>query len=353
MRVLPIEGALACCAVYVSIGLMCYYLFLNREKFNSRIHITIKKHSALIIILAILTVLSVIQSLIDPYSLQVDRWSAIHNFLSNLLNGNYPYAAQTHLGGYGSPFPVWQLVHLPFYLIGNVGLSFVVGTLLFYDSLRRVAGVRKAFLAVLMLISSPAYLYEVMVRSDLLTNFLVVAALIFYMYLYKITPQNRWSLVAVIGGLVLATRFSAVIPLCICFFPQFIKLHWKQQMGMLLVAALTFVLVFLPFVLWNGDMIFFFEYNPFVLQTRQGHIIDFILVASVGIILALYCRDSLSRYTSATAIVLLLLVIITFVHNMWVDNTWNQLFESRYDITYFNMSLPFIILSLVLTRPRH
>ena len=68
---------------------------------------------------------------IDPYSIKVDRWSAIHNFLTCLLAGEYPYAAQTHLGGYGSPFPVWQLFHLPFYLLGNVGLSLIVAVIIF------------------------------------------------------------------------------------------------------------------------------------------------------------------------------------------------------------------------------
>lgn len=63
------------------------------------------------------------QSSINPYKLQVDRWSAIHNFLDYLLHGIYPYAARTHLGGYGSPFPFWQCFHIPFYLLGNVGLS--------------------------------------------------------------------------------------------------------------------------------------------------------------------------------------------------------------------------------------
>ena len=45
-----------------------------------------------------------IQYKINPLTIQVDRWSAIHNFLVNLFQGNYPYGSSTHLGGYGSPF---------------------------------------------------------------------------------------------------------------------------------------------------------------------------------------------------------------------------------------------------------
>ena len=47
-----------------------------------------------------------------------------------------------------------------------------------------------------------------------------------------------------------------------------------------------------------------------------------------------------------TAILLIMLVIVTFAHNMYLNNNWNELFDSAYDITYFNMSLPFIIMAM-------
>ena len=58
------------------------------------------------ITLAVLTVAGILimHRAIDPLSVQVDRWSAIDHFLQRLLKGEYPYLAQTHLGGYGSPF---------------------------------------------------------------------------------------------------------------------------------------------------------------------------------------------------------------------------------------------------------
>jgi uncharacterized membrane protein YphA (DoxX/SURF4 family) len=40
--------------------------------------------------------------------------------------------------------------------------------------------------------------------------------------------------------------------------------------------------------------------------------------------------------------VLILLVIVTFIHNMYLHDNWNELFESAYDITYFGMALPFL-----------
>lgn len=49
-------------------------------------------------VVAILTMIGM-QAYIDPFSLQVDRWSALHYPIDNLLHGKYPYSAQTHLGG--------------------------------------------------------------------------------------------------------------------------------------------------------------------------------------------------------------------------------------------------------------
>ena len=80
----------------------------------------------------------ILQLSIDPLSLNVDRWSAIHNFLSGMFCGQYPYGQQTHLGGYGSPFPVWQILHIPFYALGNVGMSIIIVTLLFLWTLNRL-----------------------------------------------------------------------------------------------------------------------------------------------------------------------------------------------------------------------
>ena len=139
----------------------------------------------LCIIIATLIILACGQNLIDPFTIKVDRWSAIHNFLYNLFHGIYPYSAHTHLGGFGSPFPVWQIFHIPFFLMGNVGLSFILGTILFLDSIRRQFNREITFQCFIFLLISPAFIYEVVVRSDLITNFLICAAIIVYFYKYN------------------------------------------------------------------------------------------------------------------------------------------------------------------------
>ena len=89
--------------VYI-IGLLLSYFLLYKpivERINNR---TRKNTFWLVVSFAIVGI-SVLHILIDPYSVEVDRWSAINNFWVVFFNGEYPYLAQTHLGGYGSPFP--------------------------------------------------------------------------------------------------------------------------------------------------------------------------------------------------------------------------------------------------------
>lgn len=342
LRFVSLTWAIVVCLLY-ALGIIFFCFLIKQYRFVSLFN----KKAAIIATLTVILLLVLCQSKIDPYTLKVDRWSAIHNFISSLFEGKYPYAAQTHLGGYGSPFPVLQFFHIPFYLIGNVGMSFVVGVVLFLDGIRRVFCFKRAFIAFLLLIMSPAFIYEVMVRSDLMTNFLLSAAMILYFYHYRLSFRSHYVLISIVIGLMASTRLSAVIPFGIFFLKDFLNSGYLRQMLSLAIILIVFILTFLPFLLWNGEMLLFFEYNPFVLQSRQGHLSDFLLFIPLGIWLAMTWKNNISRYAFNTACFMVVLVTVTFVHNMYLHDNWNQLFESAYDITYFNMALPFLIIAFI------
>lgn len=280
----------------------------------------------------------VLQTYIDPYNIKVDRWSAIHNPLHDLLAGLYPYGAHTHLGGYGSPFPLWQLFHLPFYLLGNVGLSIILAAGLYVDAMRRQAGSVVAFLSVVMLYASPAFWYEVAVRSDMLANFLVVLAVISYMCTCRLRLGTHLIIYTCVCGMLLSSRLSVALPLAIFVFPAWIKEPLWRKTAFLLGALLIFLLTFAPLLIW-GTAVFTSELNPFVLQSRQGNVADFLVFLPVGIWLALTWRSNVSRLLLHCALLLLLLVSGTFLHNYLVSPAWLKIF----DLTYFNMALPFLI----------
>lgn len=310
-------------------------------------HIGRTRRLVAVFCLVAVVALFVVQGLTDPYQIKVDRWSAIDHHLSYLLQGRYPYAAQTHLGGYGSPFPVWQVLHLPFYVLGNVGLSSLACMGLYLHSLYRWRGGCTALAAGLLMVCSPAVCYEVVVRSDLMANFMMVAAIVQYLIYYKVSLQRHLFACAVLCGLVLSTRLSTAIPLFIFFFGQYVALSWRKQVAFPLGVLFVFGLTFVPYLVWSTDL-FLFEYNPFVLQTSMSRLSDAILLGLLVLAAAWWVRGASGRYFASVALCLMACVVVVFVHNMCIESNFTALFSSRYDITYIDMSLPFLLTALAL-----
>jgi len=286
-----------------------------------------------------------IQYSIDPMSLQVDRWSAIHNFLYNLFHSIYPYSAQTHLGGYGSPFPVWQIVHIPFYLIGNVGLSFFAFLAIFLYITARYDSPKIAFMCLLLIALSPAITYEIAVRSDLFTNFLCICTLCQWLRQQSIKLEYNVSLIAIIAGLCASTRLATLIPIGLLYGYSFLHIGIRKQCYFTITFLAIFILTFLPFLLWDFNQLLFFEYNPFILQTRQGSPLILFIFAILAIGLTVIKKDHLQYFYMYAGSLLTILVFITFGGNMITSGNYN-LYSSSYDITYLNMALPFYIYSI-------
>ena len=205
-------------ALYVVVGVL--FLYVIRWSID---HLKNPNYLGWSIFTVLLAVGVYLQYSIDPYLLQVDRWSAIHFFWDECLQGNYPYAAGTHLGGYGSPFPVWQLFHLPFYLLGNVGISIFFVSALFVWVVYRFYGAKSLFVVTSLLLFSPAYWYEVAVRSDMITHLLLVSSLVLYLHNKKISLSNHLYAIACLAGLLASTRFIALIPLAVLYGKSFLQ----------------------------------------------------------------------------------------------------------------------------------
>lgn len=307
------------------------------------------------ITLAVLTVAGILimHRAIDPLSVQVDRWSAIDHFLQRLLKGEYPYLAQTHLGGYGSPFPFWNAFHLPFHLLGDVAIGMTVMVIALIVSLKPITGsAKQACTYLLLLTASPAFWYEVAVRSDLIYNFILCYLILAWWNRKGMSVTSSLRTTAIVSGLMLSTRLAIVIPFFLFLFPGFVEAGPTKRFQFAGIAALTFVLTFLPFVVWDFDQLVFFEYNPFVLQTRQGSPLEPLLLLAMLLPLSLGWKGDFRRFSFFTALTLVVFVAVTFIHRMITDQFHSGLFSSRYDITYFSMSLPFVIHALTQTRNR-
>lgn len=336
-----ISDTLALCATLLAV--VSYYVLCRYVQWKA-----LGGRVAFVLCLICFAMMLVLQYGIDPYSLQVDRWSALHFPIQNLLSGVYPYNANTHLGGYASPFPVWQFLHVPFYLMSNVGLSFFFAFALFLWSVVKVQGKERATTVGLLMCSSVAVWYEVAVRSDLLTNMLFLAAIV-NLVLHRMSREwvdaKCWW-VACAVGLLASTRMIVLVPLAILLLPYLVRMKWHRQISVVLLTMLVFLLTFAPFALWDWQSFYHFEMNPWTLQTRQGNISDFVVFLPLVICLALNHKMNPRRYYRNSAFALAAFVAVTFVHNMYSTENWN-LFSSTFDITYISTCLPFCFMSMV------
>lgn len=343
---------------YVSIGYLIALLLL--VKFSQRLiygkKITgIKNYSSAMIFYSSAIIfccaMLLVQYHFDPMENQVDRWSAIANPLSALFHGEFPYLAQTHLGGNASPFPVWMILHIPFWLLGNVGLSIIVATGLFLWSIRSWKGSGQALMVLLLLFFCINLWYETAVRSDLLTNFLLLGAFTNVLLKRQISLATHPYALAVIIGLWLSTRLSVAFPLYVWLLPSFLSLSWRKRITVVAIVLGVFALTFLPLVVWDANSLFFFENNPFSLQSRQGRPIDSVVLVLLATAMALLWRGKTERLLLFQSIILLLVPAIAYGHNMYIYDNWQEIFHSAYDITYLDAALPSLVSLIAIKNP--
>lgn len=279
---------------------------------------------------------------INRWSLHVDRWSALAFWSENLKNGRFPYGTPTHLGTYASPFPVWQLFHFPFYLLGDTAYGQLFCLLIFFVSLFywrtkiNIGGI------VLLLALSPAFWWEIAVRSDLLCNMLLLFVFLTSQFYYSAFWEKHKLLAAAITGLFLCTKLFVAIPLLLYFFPKFLRFTTKEKIGFSVVVLACFFIPFLPFLFGEHSLLKHPEYNPFFQQTRQGSPLVFIAGGVLMIIAALVWRRMKDLYFLAG--LFLFALVLTIGIRIGIKNGWDTIiFEDEFDKSYFNVCLPFFL----------
>ena len=76
---------------------------------------------------------------------------------------------------------------------------------------------------------------------------------------------------------------------------------------------------------------------------------DALLLLAMLIVAGVMVWRTDRRYFITIGMVLMGAVILVFAHNMLLRGDFTALFSSLYDITYFDMSLPFIITAMALS----
>jgi len=280
---------------------------------------------------------------VDPHTIQLDRWSAIHYFWDAVFHGNYPYSIETHLniGNTPSPLPIWQLVMLPFYLFGDVGLIqiFVFITLtLFVIKSKKVTN--KSIILMFFILLSPAYWYEIYTRSDLLSCMIVsipVLSLIHKMSYHLNTGKGLLLTAILLGGL-MATRAVLIIPATIVM-AHIIVTHRNKILLLPALASLFFAATLLPFYLWDSDL--FLSYNPLVLHANKSvpGLIPIALV--IAFIIGIRNRTFSSQMFWA-GIIIFSVTLVKMGSLLLQYSPIEIIKEDLFDITYLSMAAPFL-----------
>lgn len=322
--------------LYFFIFLFIYLLF---KKIQSRLFFKLGFFAMLV--LAFVSMFLLLH-FVDPYSVNPDRWSAIYFFNEKLLSGEFPYAAQTHMGQSVSGMPFLFLMVLPFQLVGDVGYFqlFVYGLLAFSIWFYfREWKIR--FIVLFYLLASPFYWWEIYVRSDLSSNlFLFVLFVLFIDWCCNTEKEKNWFFIAIAVGLFASTRGVLLLPFIVYFFNYFRNKRLKSIVKFGVVSLIVLVLTVLPFFFWDSKTMI--ENNPLILQTNKSPWIFMLMAIALSIFLG-FKRKDFATFCFYSGCCILALVLANFVRS-WVEWGWEiMIFKDKIDISYLSMCLPFFL----------
>jgi len=304
---------------------------------------------SLFIFIVVISLIIIILVKIDPLSVRVDRWSAVTYFLDGLFRGEYPYAISTHVSAsnFPSPFPAWHYLNIPFYLMGDVGIGLIFFLIFFlYSFYLYSKSYKRTFFLLLLLVLSPAYWWEVAVRSDSLSNAMLVLSIILILQSKSWTLCNCLTLTAVLTGIIVSTRLSAMLPIALFLFPSFLTLNFREKIRFLIIIIGMVLFLFLPYIFWDVQEWIFFSRNPFMSQSSVGNIYLLLVMIGIGIYLSVSWKN-FEQYLSTTSLFIFIFIFASQISLILTKGIQGSVFtDSLYDISYFSLLLPYSIASL-------
>lgn len=279
-----------------------------------------------------------------PYqTLNVDRWSVISSFWDNYFLGEYVYFAKSHMGNAPGPMPFYFLLALPFYLLGDMGLMSLLTVVSFSLVLRwqRLKSGLSNIVLVLLMFSIPI-LYEIICRSNLALNSILVLLSIIYLLESR---KNFTNLVfsGVMIGLFMSIRNVFVMAYIITFFYALRCkiLNYKQAALISIISILVFVLTFVPFVLNHFDD--FLIMNPFIIQSSVLLPLFLSVLCIIGSgMMAVLVKKKSDVYFYA-GLIMFLTAILHLMYKIITEGFQAAYYQSRADITYLIFCIPFLL----------
>ncbi|MDQ0595362.1 hypothetical protein QFZ37_003731 [Chryseobacterium ginsenosidimutans] len=286
---------------------------------------------------------------VDGNSLNVDRWSAMEIGIKAIFNGQYPYNIPDHMGQESSNLPMLIVLGMPFYLLfGSVGYLQCFSFLLFSYLIFKIFDDYKQRLAVLILLFlSPSYLWEVYVKSDLFSNFVVIAGFT-YLIWNKFLKEKaiKPEAISFLTALILLTRLSSVIPLTILLFKRFYDFSIKEKLRFAIVFVLTISAVVYIFFHNAPNFEVFIKHNPFIIQGAKQPLILSLSYVVLALIVSFKVKSFYEIIFWAGAL-LFVCVFVPFLMFFAEYGYTDMITNSFFDLSFFNMCMPFVMITLV------
>lgn len=282
---------------------------------------------------------------VDGLSLNTDRWSALEVLIKSILEGKYPYAILDHLGNTTSNLPGLFYVGLPFYLLGDVGFlqPFTFLFLSIFIILSKIKNDEKVFIFLLFTLA-PSYFWEVIGKSDLMSNCILVLLFIsIWQQKFKNNIFKQSYLIAFFSAFLVLTRGIVAIPLTIFMFSEFIKVKPYKKLLFILCFLMSLIFISLPVFIDLPSLTFIKEHNPFNHQTRYAPKILILISLLLPFVFSFKVKNSSDVFLFSTYI-LSGLMFVTFILNVIEEGFYANIHGNLFDISYLSMILPFILM---------
>jgi len=322
--------------LFISGGiLLLFFIDKKSEAYNTAFN-----SKQLIPVLGFLLLVTVSMAFI-PQSTRVGRFPALLEWLSNFQQGIFPYGTKTNPSG----FPFLFFLASPFYLIGEAGYLEVFGLFLFLMLLLKSVKTKKEYyVKMFLLLFLPTIFYELAVRSELFTNTVLIISL-FFLAEQKLNEQEKnisFFVLALMFGFFLSTRLIVFLWLAL-FLLFFFRNNLKNGAIFFSIALSVFILSLLPFYLWNTEA--FINKGPFAVQTIYLPKWIFVVFPFIVLYIGWMIAD-FQELLFASGVLTFLLVSISFIMTNGEVGFSEAVFNSRFDISYYVLSVPFFILAL-------
>ncbi len=280
---------------------------------------------------------------------RVDRWDIIQRFWDALFRGEFPYAIRSMHNNPPGPLPVYFLLSIPFYLLKEVGYATLLALYLFAGLLSQQFASEKTRTVILVLLTtSAAFLWEASVRSTLFANVVVFLGYAHFAERLRLGSNPRQAILfGFLGGLVLSTRGAVGLPLAVTSASLFGRSRrWAQGMLWAVMVLAGLAVTLLPFAVWDWNA--FRSHNPIMVEESFVPWPALVFLVLLALFAGLRSPSLKEQCWYAGAILFgaVTLSFLRFVSRFgWEQSFWG----SRFDISYYVLSLPFLLLALVKT----